>query len=213
MTDLRSLTSPDWPAAGDNHPSPVMVLLHGYGSHEHDLAGLAPMLPPGIPWASLRAPLEMGYGAAAWFPLDLDGTAEFAEGVAGTALIWDWIDANVPAAAPVIPVGFSQGGMMALQMLRTRPNRVAATVVLAGFASTLVQPEDDALAQLRPTVFWARGSADPVVPIALVESTQRWCQSHVDAHTHVYPGLGHGINEEMMEDMRTYIAKTLRARS
>ena len=30
-------------------------------------------------------------------------------------------------------VGFSQGGLMATQLLRTRPGRVAATVVLSGF--------------------------------------------------------------------------------
>jgi phospholipase/carboxylesterase len=36
---------------------PLLVLLHGYGSHEGDLFGLSPRLPLGPVIASVRAPL------------------------------------------------------------------------------------------------------------------------------------------------------------
>jgi phospholipase/carboxylesterase len=45
----------------------VALLLHGYGSTEDDLAGLAPHVVPGLPWASLRAPLTLDPGSYAWF--------------------------------------------------------------------------------------------------------------------------------------------------
>lgn len=168
------------------------------------------MLPPGIPWASPRAPLDMGYGAAAWFPLaDLESDPAPEPVASATAALWEWIDATVPPGAPVIAVGFSQGGFMALQLLRTRPDRIAATIVLAGFATIVPQVADDDLAQRRPDVLWCRGSADPVVAGVLVSRTAAWLADHVTVHEHVYPGLAHGINERMMADVRTHIASAV----
>lgn len=188
---------------------PVLVLLHGYGSHEHDLAGLAPMLPAYMPWASLRAPLPMDFGGAAWFPLDLEGGPTPADLDAATDAIWAWIDAHVPVRAPVVPLGFSQGGCMALQLLRTRPERVLAPVVLSGFAAPVTQAGDDALAQSRPPVFWGRGDADPVIPAAMVAHLEEWLAAHADADTRVYPGLGHGITDQTMAEVRTFLARVL----
>ncbi len=164
------------------------------------------MLPPGIPWASPRAPIDMGYGAAAWFPLvDLEGDPAPEPVADATAALWEWIGATVPAGAPLIPVGFSQGGFMALQLLRTRPMRVAGAVVLAGFTTSAVQAADLDVAADRPEVLWCRGDADPVVAGALVRRTAQWFEEHATVHEHVYPGLTHGINEQLMADVRTYI--------
>lgn len=210
MPPLRAVTSDDWPGPRDEPPpDPLLVLLHGYGANEHDLVPLVPMLPGGLPWASLRAPLEMGHGGAAWFPLGLDLSPEPDPGVitAVTAAVWGWLDDHAPAGAPVVPVGFSQGGFMALQLLRTRPARIAATVVLAGFTSPAPQPADAALAEARPPVFWGRGTADGVVPEALVRQTSAWLANHADVRERVYPGLAHGISEEQMADARAYLAE------
>ena len=43
------------PAERDGRP--LLVLLHGYGSDENDLFGLAPSFPPSSSMASVRAPL------------------------------------------------------------------------------------------------------------------------------------------------------------
>jgi phospholipase/carboxylesterase len=209
MTSLTAVTSPQWPAAHTSDHAPVLILLHGYGSHEHDLAGLAPLLPTDMPWASLRAPLAMDFGGAAWFPLDFGEEAPVDQVKGSTEAIWAWIDAHVPADAPIVVVGFSQGGFMALQLLRTRPERIAATVVLAGFTTTGPRPADEEVASMRPTVFWGRGDADQVVPAAMIEQTQEWMAAHVDADEQVYTGLAHGIHEQMMADVRSYISVQL----
>ena len=46
--------------------SPLVVLLHGRGSHEGDIIGLAPHLPEGPAYAAVRAPIGEG-GGYAWF--------------------------------------------------------------------------------------------------------------------------------------------------
>ena len=55
---------------------PLLVLLHGYGSHEGDLFGLGPGLPLGPVIASVRAPIELAPGMYSWFPLMSEAPAE-----------------------------------------------------------------------------------------------------------------------------------------
>ncbi|MEY2953339.1 MAG: hypothetical protein RLZZ401_1426, partial [Pseudomonadota bacterium] len=45
----------------------LLVLMHGVGSHEADLFGLASYVPPQFHVLSLRAPFVLGPVAYAWF--------------------------------------------------------------------------------------------------------------------------------------------------
>ena len=49
-------------AAGTVRPW-LLVLMHGVGSNEQDLFGLAPHIPPQFAVLSLRAPYTLGPGA------------------------------------------------------------------------------------------------------------------------------------------------------
>ena len=46
--------------------APLVVLLHGRGSHEGEIISLAPHLPQGLQYAAVRAPIAEG-GGFAWF--------------------------------------------------------------------------------------------------------------------------------------------------
>ena len=221
MNLLHARLSPTWPGAAtgpasgaapsapSDAGSPVALLLHGLGSNEDDLPSLAAWLPRGMPWASLRAPIEMDFGGATWFPLDLPNEPEQAGIDDATDAIWEWVDSKVVAGAPIVPLGFSQGGLMALQLLRTRPERIAATVVLSGLVPRGEHPGDTALAASRPPVFWGRGDADQVIWPAAIERLAAWLPGHADAAIRVYPGLGHSVNEDEMNDVRAFLAATL----
>lgn len=201
---LRAVFSPDWDDRSESDT--VLLLLHGYGSHERDLPGLEPFLPRGLPWASVRAPFDMGYGAAAWFPLE-ENWLDPAPIEASTAALWEWIDANVSPTAPIATLGFSQGGLMATQLLRTRPERIAHTVVLSGFVLDAPQPADAALASSRPSVFWGRGTADGVIPGAYVDAASAWFADHTTLDEHRYQGLAHSVHEPEMRDVKAYLTR------
>src|SRR5690606_4996961 len=110
--------------------SVVAVLLHGYGSNERDLVGLSAALPAGTPWVSLRAPVAVGPDGWAWFPIGEPGNPAPDVVTTATDSIWEWVDAALPARTRIVPIGFSQGGLMASQLLRTAPGRVIALVIL-----------------------------------------------------------------------------------
>ena len=204
-TLLRDVRSPGWPSDTAAEPA-VALLLHGFGSNEHDLTGLVPALELALPWASLRAPLELGNGGAAWFSITTPGNPDPRPVAEATDAIWAWVDTHVDAATRVIPIGFSQGGLMASQLLRTRPDRVLAPVVLGGFVQSSAQPGDATLAASRPPVFWGRGAEDRVIAEAAIVRTSAYLPQHSALVERVYPGLAHGIDAAEIDDVRAFLA-------
>jgi len=108
---------------------PLFLCLHGWGSNEADLADMMRYVAPYNDFASLRAPLVLqeagsgefgfGQGAYSWFHdcvpsgEDLDRDA-----YAAAQAIDDWVARNVPEDRAVVPIGFSQGGLLAIHLLR-----------------------------------------------------------------------------------------------
>src|SRR5687767_1441825 len=58
---------------------PAILALHGRGSSEADLIGLAPHLPQGLLWVSPRAPLALGPGSYEWYRVRVIGMPEPAQ--------------------------------------------------------------------------------------------------------------------------------------
>jgi phospholipase/carboxylesterase len=199
---LQAELSADWTA-----DAPVaLIIFHGYGADERDLAELGPMLALTVPWASLRAPIALPPGGYAWFPLLSPGDPDPAR---ATDAVWQWIDTCLAPEARIIGLGFSQGGLMATQLLRTRPERVAATVVLSGFVRAAPQPADERLAARRPAVFWGRGARDRMISADAVERTRRWLPAHSTLTERVYPALAHGIGDQEIADVRAFLTAQL----
>lgn len=203
LVAVRSDADPTGPPAA----GPVVVLLHGFGSHEHDLAGLGPHL--GAPWVSLRAPLALPHGGFAWFPIVTPGDPDPAPVARATEAVWNWVDTELGAERSIVPVGFSQGGLMATQLLRTRPERVVATVVLGGFVQSVAQPGDATLAASRPPVFWGRGAEDQVIAPHAIDRTAAWLPSRSTLVERVYPGLAHGVDARELADVRAFLDDAL----
>jgi len=199
---LHSVVSADW----SPQVRRALVFFHGYAADEQDLCTLGPMLALTVPWASLRGPVTVAHGGYAWFPTAASGGPDPARTMEAT---WRWIDDHLASSAQVIAIGFSQGGLMATQLLRTRPERVAATVVLSGWVVAAPQPADEQLAALRPPVFWGRGARDRMIAADAIERTRQWLPGHASVTERVYPDLAHGISNQEIDDVRTFLIQKL----
>lgn len=184
---------------------PLLVLLHGYGSHEGDLFGLSPQLPLQPVIASVRAPLRAGAGYA-WFPFS--GEEAPVPGIADETAraLLEWLDTTTSTSIGLL--GFSQGGAMALQLLRHAPTRFAYAVMLAGFAIDEARVDAD-LAAASPPVFWGHGTADQVIPAGLIAHTQRWLPSHSTLTERIYEDLAHGVSAAELGDASAFIRRQL----
>ncbi len=192
---------------GPEDASSLLLLLHGRGADEHDLVPLAEALRLPDRVVALRGPVPW-QGGRAWAETTagVDGGAGLAE---AAAAVLEWLDREAhPATGRIRLLGFSQGGAVALQLLRAVPDRFAAAVVLSGFVPSGPGPADDALERLRPPVFWGRGAIDPVIPAEAVDRTRAWLAAHASLDERVYPMLGHGVAAAELDDVAAFLAAT-----
>jgi phospholipase/carboxylesterase len=196
--------------AGSADPSaPLVVLLHGRGSTEGGIIGLADHLPDGPAYAAVRAPIGEG-GGFAWFANRGIGRP-VAESLA-EQMRWfrGWLDSVAPAGRPVVLVGFSGGAAFAGGLLLSDPQRYAGAAILHGTlpfdAGVPVTP-----ARLAGVpVFVAHGEADTVIPRELLDRTWAYLLGDSGAPTYARrdPG-GHDITGETVAELSGWIHQRL----
>ncbi|KQO19143.1 alpha/beta hydrolase [Acidovorax sp. Leaf78] len=174
MLDLP-LTFLQRPAAATSPRPWLLVLMHGVGSNEQDLFGLAPHIPERFHVLSLRAPFRMGPGSHAWFDFSIEPNGERTINEEQEAQSRALVAQAIASAAEqlgipperVVVGGFSQGGIMALSLLLTQPALMQAAMVwhsrLLAQVLPLAAPPD----ALRGKQLWlSHGTHDNVIPLA-----------------------------------------------
>lgn len=187
--------------------SPLVVLLHGRGSNENDIFGLAEHLPKDLSYVAVRAPISEG-GGYAWFANRGIGRP-VAESLSDT-MTWfrTWLDANAPTGRPVVLVGFSGGAAFAGGLVLADPGRFAGAAILYGTLpfDAGVPTTTNRLAGL--PVFIAHGDADTVIPRELLERT--WLYLHDDSGASISaerdPG-GHGLSVAVVTRVSEWLAE------
>lgn len=162
--------------AAPHYPRPwLLVLMHGVGSNEQDLFGLAPHLPEHFHVVSLRAPFRMGPGSHAWFDFSIEPNGERTINEAQEAQSRALVAQTVQAASDqlgipperVVVGGFSQGGIMALSLLLTQPALLHAAMVWHSRLLPQVVPLTAPADALRGKQLWlSHGTHDNVIPLA-----------------------------------------------
>ena len=198
------------PASGEIRSA--VIFLHGYGANGADLLGLADPLAEHLPDTLFLAPdapeacagAPMGFQ---WFPIPwIDGSSEEESrtGLARAAADLDAFLDGVMVDEDLLPeqmmiVGFSQGTMMALQVLPRREEAVAGIVAISG---RLLDPEllgDEATC--RPPVLLIHGDLDEVVPPQSLPAAAEALQGAgwKEVYAHMMKGTGHGIAPDGLE--------------
>ena len=122
----------------------ALVLLHGRGADQNDLAPLADVLDPErrLLVVSPRGPLSLPPGGAHWYALGGIGTPDAGDLRATFELLTGWLDAILDAHGlsldRTVIGGFSQGAVMswALGLGAGRPSP-AGIMALSGFLPTV----------------------------------------------------------------------------
>jgi len=153
----------------------LLVLMHGVGSHAQDLFSLAPYVPPRYHVLSLQAPYALGPEAFAWFQFSVnpDGSRTIAaeQEVASRALVAQTVQQaaqqlGVPPERVVVG-GFSQGGIMGLSLLLTRPELLHGICVWHSRLLPEVLPAQVAPEAMAGRQVWlSHGTQDQVIPLA-----------------------------------------------
>lgn len=197
--------------------TPVVVLLHGRGSHKGDLQGLRWALPDGLAVLTPQAPhpgVQWGYGPGwAWYrylgedradPASLSRSLDSLDEFLGR--LPDHLGVR---PGPLILGGFSQGGTTSLAYAMTRPGSVKGVINLSGFlvAQDVLGVGPETLGNL--PVFWGHGTQDPAVPHALAVAGRRRLQAtDTVLHARDY-AMGHWVSPDEMEDLDAWLGDLL----
>ena len=217
---LPSLSGPSQKPASGAAPRQLVVLLHGLGADGSDLIGLAPYWAPLLPEAEFLSPdapfpCDMAPFGRQWFSLQDRSPDTILAGVRAAAPILDgFLDEALARRGlderRLALVGFSQGTMMSLYVgLR----RALAPAGILGYSGALIGA--DSLKQeirARPPVLLVHGDADDVVPPqALPLAVEGLKYAGVTVESLMRPGLGHGIDEEGLQEGGAFLRRVLAA--
>ena len=195
--------------------APLIVLLHGRGSHKGDLMGLQPGLPrdaivvtpqapfPGAPW---------GYGDGwAWYQFLGGTTPEPTSFEAGQEALAQFLG-DLPGQLPVRPGplvlgGFSQGATSSLAYALRNPGQVDGVLVFSGFLPShpSVRATPETVAGTR--FFWGHGTQDPAMPFANSQAGRAALRdAGADVEAHDYP-IGHWIDPTELRNASQWLNK------
>ncbi|WP_309714615.1 alpha/beta fold hydrolase [Armatimonas sp.] len=195
---------------------PLLVLLHGVGSHEEDLFGLSPWLDPRYTVVSARAPLRHG-GGWGWYPITFhEEGIEFEEDVAFESaetlerFIQECHRHYGTDPTQTVLMGFSQGAAMALLLLLTRPECLHAAVLMSGrlIPEAAVQAAHYMQLVGKP-VFVTHGLYDSVLPIDQGRAIQAELKRYPVLMTYKEYPMGHEVSPQSITDIQTFLTNLL----
>jgi phospholipase/carboxylesterase len=207
---MSAFTEPVVAWRGSTDPSaPLVVLLHGRGSNEADIIGLADHLPAGAAYAAVRAPITEG-GGYAWFANRGIGRPLADSLASTTAWFRTWLQDAATGDRPVVLIGFSGGAAFAGGLLLADPTRFAGAAILYG---TL--PFDAGVPTTSRRLDGARvlvihGDRDTVIPRELLDRTWNYLTGDAgSATTAVRDPDGHGLSTDALTELQGWLTTTL----
>ena len=204
------------PAAGA--PSGALVLLHGRGADEIDLAPLLDLLDPEQRLVGLapRGPLALPPGGAHWYVVREIGFPDGETFLSTYAQVSEWLDAALDDAdvepARTVLGGFSQGAVMsyALGLGAGRP-RPAGIVAMSGFIPTVEGFELDLASQAGMPVSISHGTYDPVIGVEFGrDARDRLLAAGLEVAYHEDP-VAHQISPAAVAQARAVVERALAA--
>lgn len=188
---------------GGAQDAPIVLLMHGLGSDERDLASLVPFLPPVFEYVSVRGIFRYVQGFA-WF--DMPVAPDRPEAIeTSAAAVEEWIAAQ---DRPVVgAIGFSQGGAVALQLLRRDPHALRFVVNLSGFPFPVAMQGDTALAEVRPPALWGHGGMDPLYDPEREQAVREFMGAHTALEEERRPQLGHAVDEIELRAVAAFLQR------
>jgi phospholipase/carboxylesterase len=210
------------PERGNVDRPPVLILLHGFASYENQLFELAREFDPRLLIVSVRAPIRMGPGAYRWFNFDYYGTIaqrpskgptiNLEEQAASLATLTAFIEGFKAERKPdrLYLLAHSQGATMAFSVVMKRPSLISGLAevngrILPGAAADIAPAQSFAGLPF----FIGHGVDNPIVPIALAQSTRQQLEGlRARVCYRQYP-IGHEITAEVAADMSDWLSTRL----
>lgn len=189
--------------------SPLIVLLHGYGSNEKDLFSFKEFLPNDATIVSFRAPLELFQNMYAWYQIYFENNVKsFDEKSAFSSknLIIDKIkkiskDYNCDDERITL-IGFSQGAILGFSVALMNNNLIKNLVALSGYVEEKII---DFSSMSFPNIYISHGINDDVIPHLDSKKTLQLLNKNKITYDYYEFNQGHGVNMDNLNSFLKWI--------
>lgn len=193
--------------------SPLLILLHGFGADENDLFGLAPFMDERFFVASVQAPYALSFGGRAWFELYFTAgqvtgfsVEQFWESL---QKILEFVDETVAKhnldSEKVYLCGFSQGSMMSMSAVLSKPEKFAGLVAMSGRTANEMLVDENTEKLKDFPILVTHGTNDPVLPIANGRETKEILSRLPVKLEYKEYSMAHEISQESLTDVSEWL--------
>lgn len=197
----------------ENTPSPLIIMVHGYGSNEQDLFSFSRAIPEKFTIISLRGDLEIQNNGYAWYNISLDfnGNKNYdtKKAIESRNKIFKSIEIckekyNIDNDNVTL-MGFSQGSMLVNAVALTYPNQIRNVVSLSGaFDPNIINlSNSDSLRNL--SFYVSHGLNDEILPFEVSKESLKILEENNINHVFEEYPIGHGVSPENFNSMLSWL--------
>lgn len=196
--------------------TPLLILLHGYGSNEQDLFSFVPTLPEDWLVVSFRAPLNSQYEGYSWYDIDLMNTENRIDVPQAKASL-DGLLQNIMKITNHYGLtenethlcGFSQGGILAYALALQNPLLFSKVACMSAYPEEKLMEDiikdKKKLQHLR--FFISHGTDDAVIPLEWGRKAADLLYDLSCYFTFREYMNGHGVNQKNYMDLMEFFRK------
>ena len=194
---------------------PTIIALHGRGSNERDLIGLAPYLPKDFLWISPRGKFKLGPDGYEWFQLAQVGKPEPTR-LANALDTFDRFLNEVIEHYPVdkdklFLLGFSQGTVVSLSYAVSMPERVTGVIAQSAYLPLESGLQFDEVGIKEKPIVITHGIQDALLPVDWARRSRDKLKTLGAAVEYHEFNMGHEVTGQSLDVIATWLEKQLKA--
>ncbi|MFL2637209.1 MAG: alpha/beta hydrolase [Flavobacteriaceae bacterium] len=199
----------------ENSPSPLLLMVHGYGSNEQDLFSFSRAIPEKFTIVSVRGDIEIQYNGFAWYNITIDFNGKKSYDINKAIESRDNIIKVIEICKKIYNIdpnnvnlmGFSQGSMLVNAVALTYPEQIRNVISLSGaFDKNIINISK--ISSFEGLSFYiSHGLNDEILPFNLSkQSIEILSENNIDHVFEEYP-IGHGVSPENFKSMLSWLIK------
>ena len=194
--------------------SPLIILIHGYGSNEKDLFSLIDYLPKEAYIISLRGPIELFNNSYAWYDIYIDANNKFYDHE-GAKKIRDELSKFIDEIIKhpnidsdnITLIGFSQGAILSHAISYSYPGKIKNIMALSGVIDEKIMKRVDS--EPKTNIYISHGTNDNMIDYHISRESLNFYKSKDIDFTFESYDQGHGVNEKNLKSLVIWLKEKI----